>query len=102
MQPWSGRLILWILVGSLLLLGPLTRSEAGEPQDKIRQTVEAVLAILDNTHLEPQQRRSQIRHEVLKRFGFDEMAQRALGPHWRTLTPAQQQEFVALFTALLE
>ena len=102
MQHWSGRLIRWVLVGSILLLGPATRSEAGEPQDKIRQTVDDVLAILDNKNLEPQQRHTQIRQAVLKRFGFEEMAQRALGQHWRTLNPQQQKEFVELFTDLLE
>jgi len=93
---------MWVLVGTILLLGPATRSEAGEPQDKIHKTVDDVLAILDNKNLEPQQRHTQIRQAVLKRFGFDEMAQRSLGQHWRTLTPQQRQEFVELFTDLLE
>jgi phospholipid transport system substrate-binding protein len=30
------------------------------------------------------------------------MAKRAMGRHWRDLTPAQQNEFVALFSDLLE
>ncbi len=102
MHKWSARLIMWMLVGSVLLVWPVTRSEAGEPQDKIRQTVDDVLAVLDNKKLEPQQRHTQIRQAVLKRFGFEEMAQRSLGQHWRTLTPQQQKEFVALFTDLLE
>jgi len=93
---------MWMLVGSVLLVCPVMRSEAGEPQDKIRQTVDDVLAVLDNKKLEPQQRRTQIRQAVLKRFGFEEMAQRSLGQHWRTLTPQQQKEFVELFTDLLE
>jgi len=101
MQYWSGRLIMWVLVGSLVLLGPATRSEAGEPQNKIRQTVDDVMAILDNKNLDAEQRRTQIRQAVLKRFGFEEMAQRALGQHWRPLTPQQQKEFVDLFTDLL-
>lgn len=102
MHNWSRRLIMWILIGSLLLVGYARRSEAGEPLDKVRQTVDDVLGILAHKSLDPQQRRTQIRRAVLKRFGFDEMAQRALSQHWRTLTPQQQQEFVALFTDLLE
>src|SRR5262245_35313453 len=90
MYQWSGRLIMWMLVGSLLLVGPVTRSEAGEPQDKIRQTIDDVMAVLDNKNLAPQQRRTQIRQAVLKRFGFEEMAQRCLGQHWRSLNPQQQ------------
>jgi len=102
MHNWSRRLIVLVLIGSLLLVGYAMRSEAGEPLDKVRQTVDDVLAILANKRLDAQQRRTQIRQAVLKRFGFDEMAQRALSQHWRTLTPQQQQEFVALFTDLLE
>ncbi len=102
MHKWSGRLIMWILVGSLLLLSPVTRSEAGEPQDKIRVTVDEVMDIIANKSLDAQQRRAQIRQAVLKRFGFDGMAQRFLAQHWRTLNPQQRKDFVELFTDLLE
>jgi phospholipid transport system substrate-binding protein len=93
---------MWVLVGSLLLVGHAIRAEAGEPLDKIRVTVDDVMDIIANKNLDEQQRRTQIRQAVLKRFGFDEMAQRSLGQHWRTLTPQQRQEFVELFTDLLE
>jgi len=102
MYNWYRRILLWVLVGSLLLAGQAMRSEAGEAQDKVRQTVDDVVAILANKTLQPQERRARIRQAVLQRFGFDEMAQRALGQHWRSLTPQQRQEFVALFTDLLE
>ena len=102
MYAWSRRLIMWVLVGSLLLVGHAIRAEAGEPLDKIRVTVDDVMDIIANKNLDEQQRRTQIRQAVLKRFGFDEMAQRSLGQHWRTLTPQQQKEFVDLFTDLLE
>src|SRR5262245_13812300 len=102
MPKWSGRLIMWVFVGSLLLAGHVTRTEAGEPQDKIRVTVDEVMDIIANKSLDPQQRRTQIRQAVLTRFSFDEMAQRSLGQHWRPLTPQQQKEFVELFTDLLE
>ena len=102
MYAWSRRLIMWVLVGSLLLVGHAIRAEAGEPLDKIRVTVDEVMDIIANQNLDAQQRRTQIRQAVLKRFGFDEMAQRSLAQHWRTLTPQQQKEFVELFTDLLE
>ena len=102
MHTWSRRLTMWVLIGSLLLVGHALRSEAGEPLEKVRQTVDDVLAIISNKTLDAQQRRTQIRQAVLKRFGFDEMAQRALGQHWRPLSPQQQREFVGLFTDLLE
>jgi phospholipid transport system substrate-binding protein len=35
-------------------------------------------------------------------FDYEEMAKRALGPHWRRRTPAEQEEFVKLFRDFLE
>jgi phospholipid transport system substrate-binding protein len=91
-----------VLVGGLLVTSYITPAHAGEPQDKIHQTVDEVLTIVNKPALQPQERHTQIRQAVLKRFGFEEMAQRSMGQHWRTLTPQQRQEFVELFTDLLE
>src|SRR4029434_473498 len=102
MQRWYRPVIVSMLVGSVLLAGPLRGAEAGEPQEKVKVTVDAVVAILANHTLEPSERRTKIRQAVLQRFGFEEMAQRTLAQHWRTLTPQQRQEFVGLFTDLLE
>jgi len=102
MQARPRHIRMWMLVGSLLLASHVTPAAAGEPLDKVRQTVDNVLTIVNNKALQPQERQTQIRQAVLQRFGFEEMAQRSLGQHWRTLTPQQRQEFVELFTALLE
>jgi phospholipid transport system substrate-binding protein len=102
MQSWYGRIIGSVLVGGLLLAGHGMRAEAGEPQEKVKVTVDNVVAILANKTLQLQERQAKIRQAVLQRFSFDEMAQRALAQHWRTLTPPQRQEFVGLFTDLLE
>jgi phospholipid transport system substrate-binding protein len=102
MQNWHRHIRMWVLVGSLLLTGHMTRAQAGEPLDKVRQTVDNVLTIVNNKALQPQERHTQIRQAVLQRFGFEEMAQRSMAQHWRTLTPQQRQEFVELFTELLE
>ena len=91
---------------TLILVGPMALASAGEPQDKIRQTIESVLDILRDESLRApdrtQERRDKIRQAVVTRFGFEEMGKRALGRNWRTLTPAQQKEFVSLFSELLE
>jgi phospholipid transport system substrate-binding protein len=102
MHSWYGRIIGSVLVGGLLLAGHSMRTEAGEPQEKVKVTVDDVVAILANKTLQLPERRTKIRQAVLQRFSFDEMAQRALAQHWRTLTPPQRQEFVGLFTDLLE
>jgi phospholipid transport system substrate-binding protein len=102
MQNWYRYILMWVLVSGLLLAGHITQATAGEPLDKVRQTVDNVLTIVNNKALQPQERHKQIRQAVLQRFGFEEMAQRSIGQHWRTLTPQQRQEFVELFTDLLE
>ena len=96
------RVMVSLMVGGLLLAGHLRWAEAGEPQEKVKVTVDEVVAILANHTLQAPERRAKIRHAVLQRFSFDEMAQRALAQHWRTLTPPQRHEFVELFTDLLE
>ena len=102
MQNWYRHIRMWMLVSGLFLAGHITRATAGEPLDKVHQTVDNVLTIVKNKALQPQERHKQIRQAVLQRFGFEEMAQRSMGQHWRTLTPQQRQEFVELFTDLLE
>ena len=106
MSTWSRRMAAWATLGSLLVAGSVTVSRAGEPQDKVRQTVDAVLAVLADATLKApehaQERREKMRQAVLQRFGFEEMARRALGIHWQKITPQERQEFVTLFSDLLE
>jgi phospholipid transport system substrate-binding protein len=100
----------WVGVGALLsallLLSTPSRAQAGEPQEKVRETVEAVLAVLQDKSLQgeenTQKRRAKMRQAVFQRFGFEEMAQRALGQYWPKRTPAEKKEFVTLFGDLLE
>ncbi|MEE8291143.1 MAG: ABC transporter substrate-binding protein [Candidatus Tectomicrobia bacterium] len=98
--------MVWIALSSLLLVGALVVSEAGEPQEIIRRTITDVLAILADEQLKApercEERREKMRQVVFRYFGFEEMARRALGRHWRKLTPTQQQKFVPLFGTLLE
>jgi phospholipid transport system substrate-binding protein len=78
---------------------------AGVPTDQVRSTIDRVLEILNNPQLATQvakeKRRSRLRQVIYPRFDFAEMAQRSLGPTWRRISPAEQQEFVRLFTELL-
>lgn len=96
----------WLCLSAMILLGSRAVVYAGEPQDKIRQTVEAVMVVLRDKTLQvpdkQQERRTKIRQAVLQRFGFDEMSQRTMATHWRKLTAPQQKEFVAVFSDLLE
>jgi phospholipid transport system substrate-binding protein len=106
MTAWYRYLGVWMLLGSLGLSSSIMRADAGEPLDKIRQTVDDVVTILSDEALKApertEERRKKIRQAVFQRFSFDEMAQRALAQHWRKRTPEEQKEFVAVFSDLLE
>jgi phospholipid transport system substrate-binding protein len=95
-----------VLLSGLWLVSAPSRAQAGEPQEKVRETIDAVLAVLQDKSLQGEEntgrRRAKMRQAVFQRFGFEEMAQRALGQYWPKRTPAEKKEFVTLFSDLLE
>lgn len=91
------------------MLISLTAAEsvrAGEPTERIRFVVEQGIEILSEskTHSKNGKRvyLDRLREIVFPLFDFPEMARRSLGFHWRKLSPEERQEFVHLFTDLLE
>ena len=97
-----------IAVAALLLfvLWAPSPSSAGAPTEQIRASVDKIVAILNNPQLKSaaktKERRDQLRQVISSRFDFAEMARRSLGSQWRRLGLKEQQEFVRLFTDLLE
>jgi phospholipid transport system substrate-binding protein len=89
-----------------LLLFFTAKTEAGEPTGQVKETVDAVIKILNDKELrQPENadaRRKKIRETVEKRFGFEEMAKRSLGFHWKDRTSVEKKEFTSLFTDLIE
>ncbi len=94
--------------GALLLILALCAGEsrAGVPTDQIKSTVDRALTVLRDPQLKPPakltDRRNQLKQILFARFDFTEMAKRALGANWRRRTPQEQEEFVRLFTEVLE
>jgi phospholipid transport system substrate-binding protein len=91
-----------LLLSSLLAAGAI----AGVATEQIKGTVDKAVALLKDPRLKPpaklKERREQLRQVLFDRFDFTEMAKRALGSNWRRRTPQEQEEFVKLFTDLLE
>ena len=79
---------------------------AGLPTEQIKSTVDKALQVLKDPRLKPAaklaERRNQLKQILFARFDFTEMAKRALGANWRRRTPQEQEEFVRLFTEVLE
>jgi phospholipid transport system substrate-binding protein len=97
------------ILGALILTLGLVQpggASAGVPTEQIRVTVDQVLRILKDPALNAasakEARRSELTKAILPRFDFEEMAKRSLGAEWRRRTPAEQEEFIRLFTELLK
>ena len=94
-----------VALGALLLVSP-SSSVAGAPTDQLKQSVEKIETILADPSLKGEaksaNRRQKLKEAVNERFAFDEMAKRSLGAQWQKRSAAEQQEFVGLFTDLLE
>jgi len=103
MRKYEPTSVILLLLTFILIPSPLS---AGAPTDQVRTTVDKALTILKNQGLKSEAKkresRDQLRALITSRFDFTEMAKRSLGSHWRRLTPQEREEFVRLFTDLLE
>jgi len=90
-------LSIWLTPGSAV---------GGVPTDQIKTTVDKALVVLKDPRFKPaakaKERREQLKQILFARFDFAEMAKRSLGANWRRRTAKEQEEFVRLFTDLLE
>ena len=81
-------------------------ARAGLPTDQIKATVDKAQLVLRDPRLKPatkqSERREQLKQVLFSRFNFAEMAKRSLGANWTRRTPQEQEEFVRLFTEVLE
>lgn len=105
MQEKSSNRTWALLLVVVYLFVPVVVS-ADTPAEVIRSTADGVLGVPKDTALKPpdkrSERREKIRELIYPRFNFLEMAKRSLGPHWKQRSPKERQEFVKLFTDLLE
>jgi phospholipid transport system substrate-binding protein len=96
--------VVFVLTAALSIVA--RSAAAGVPTEQIKTTVEKALVVLKDPQLKTpakmSERRDQLRQILFARFDFTEMARRALGANWRRRTPQEQEEFVRLFTEVLE
>jgi phospholipid transport system substrate-binding protein len=90
----------------VLTVAGFTDARAGAPTDQLRSSVDGVLKILSDPELKKEaktaERRRSIRLMANEIFDFTEISRRSLAVHWQARTPAERQQFVALFGDLLE
>jgi len=79
---------------------------AGAPSDQLKTQIDRVLKTLDDPELKKEgkakDRRVAVRKIANDIFDFGETARRSLGRHWQPRTPTERDEFVQLFSDLLE
>lgn len=95
-----------IFLSGLILLAFSGASFAGLATDNVKATTDNILAILTNPKLQgasqKAERRELLRKELDRRFDWNTSARSCLGRHWAKRTPAEQEEFVRLFSQFLE
>ncbi|MBI3107748.1 MAG: ABC transporter substrate-binding protein [Candidatus Rokubacteria bacterium] len=84
---------------------PAPPTDQTPPLDLVRSSVGRVLTMVQSQPVgaaETGKWRAEIRRVAEELFDLDEMARRMLPQHWQERTPQEHQEFIRLFTDLLD
>ena len=87
-----------------VLLASAGSAVAAGPTETVQGAVQRVFSQPDGSAVKKvstAERRADIRKVAESLFDFPEMSRRALGPAWDTVSPAEKDEFVRLFTSLI-
>lgn len=87
-----------------VLLASAGSAAAAGPTETVQVAVQQVFSQPDGSAVKKvstAERRADIRKVAESLFDFQEMSRRALGPAWDTVSPAEKDEFVRLFTSLI-
>ena len=93
-------------LGAAVLVFAAGAALAGAPEERVRQTLDAVSKVLDDPQLQgssnERERRVRVAKVMQESFDFRAMAEDSLGSRWASLTPEQRDRFVGLFAQLFE
>ena len=91
---------------ALVLFFGVAAAAVPGPTAQVHGAIDRAIEILKrpdlNSKARAEERRDLLRRTIVPVFDFEEMAKRSLGPNWRERTPKEREEFVGLFTQLLE
>ena len=94
------------IIASLMLCQTAVAESGSNAIESVRTTVEVVLDVMKDESLsdpeKSRERRDKIKALIRARFDFREMSKRALARHWKKRAPEEQDEFVDLFSELLQ
>jgi phospholipid transport system substrate-binding protein len=93
-------------LGFVLMFAMAPAGAANDPTTQVKAAVDRVLQILQDPALKGETKTAQRQAALMKTaeeiYDFSEMARRAMGPHWRSLTEPQRTELAQLFGELVE
>jgi phospholipid transport system substrate-binding protein len=98
-----GALFSFAFAVSALAQAPMPASYS--PNDataSVKSIIDQSIIVFKDQHISAAAREQKLRAIAESHFDFAEMSRSAIGYHWKTLTPAQQSEFVPLFTTFIE
>lgn len=95
------RFFMPILFGFMMILAS-SAFAVGNATDSVRMSVESIIGILKDAGLDQSAKREKIRAAIAERFDFRAMSQRTLATNWRKASKEEQQQFVELFTKLIQ
>lgn len=91
--------LMLLILPLAFVAGPVKASPA-EAQQTLKAAVNEVLAVADRASSGPAFAQS-VRPVLEKHISFEAMTRRAVGPGWKSFTPAQQQKATQAFTTLI-
>jgi len=89
------------LLAAPVVAGSAAQATRSAPMAVIYDTVEAVLAVLEDASLSSEARRDRIEKIAYQRFDFVTMSRLVVARRWKRFSPAQQEEVVREFKAFL-
>jgi phospholipid transport system substrate-binding protein len=94
--------MLMLLTLGTMLAFPVHGSAETSPMQTVHESVDTILTLLRDNTLEKEDRRARIRANVKARFDFEAMSQRTLATNWKKATEQERQQFIDLFSQLIE
>jgi len=95
--------VLFVLV---ILLSSTARAGTGPVSDHLKETLNQIIKVLNDPSLKTSDKEDERRNILLtlvkKRIDEEAFAKKALGAHWEKRTEKEKQEFVKIFSDLLE
>ncbi|MFK5927505.1 MAG: ABC transporter substrate-binding protein [Desulfuromusa sp.] len=86
----------------LILLFSATSFALPQPQARVKQMVDSILGVIQQSDLTAAEKKAQVSGRVQEYLNVQSMSRRTLGAHWDEATEEQRQIFSELFVKILE